>query len=124
MIDTSCDFMLSELRNQAFYSQNNPQDTVAKAAFMRDELGGHLVSLIAMLDQKSFFVGDGKGHLTAADISVYALLVRLRKELPDLLDYFPILHSWARTMHKLDFIDGAGGNNAAEDELVSSSCGA
>jgi glutathione S-transferase len=115
MVDTSCEFVLSELRSKPFYSKNDPQDNAAKVSFTKDELGGHLVSLIALIDNKCFFVGSGKGHLTAADVAVYALLVRLQKELPGVLDYFPLLGSWLQKMHQLDFIEGMSSASTSQD---------
>ena len=48
--------------------------------------------------------------LSPADISVFAMLVRLQREIPDALDYFPGLSKFCDRMKRERFVESNDGS--------------
>jgi len=98
-------------------------------AYLKGDLGSHLVSLCALLShdentKRKYFVGD---RLSAADVAglsnnrrtsrlllkpaidhlllqVFAVLATVQIEIPQTLDYFPVLKVFWEEMAKLSFV--------------------
>ena len=64
-------------------------------------------SAASLIDGRHFFVGN---KLSPADISVFAMLVRLQREIPDALDYFPGLSKFCDRMKRERFVESNDGS--------------